>query len=86
MYARCIQDARACGAITWSSGVYVPSHLHGVNTLYHTVLVYMGVHNTLETIETLVLGMQVSKPVSVVARAYLHCMVKPMYVSISSTA
>ncbi len=39
-------------------------HLHGINTLYHAVSVYMGMHKTLETLETLALRARVSKPVS----------------------
>ena len=41
-------------------------HLHGINTLYHAVSVYTGMHKTLETIETLALRAWVSKPVSAV--------------------
>ena len=40
--------------------------LHGINTLYHAVSVYTGMHKTLETIETLALRARVSKPVSAV--------------------
>ena len=36
--------------------------LHGINTLYHAVSVYTGMHKTLKTLETLALRMQVSKP------------------------
>ena len=52
-------------------------HLHGINTLYHAMLVYMGMQKTLETLETLVLRTRVSKPVSTVLYilVYLHCMV-----------
>ena len=41
-------------------------HLHGINTLYHAVSVYTGMHKTLETLETLALRARVSKPVSAV--------------------
>ena len=41
-------------------------HLHGINTLYHAVSVYTGMHKTLETLETLALRARVSKPVSMV--------------------
>ena len=41
-------------------------YLHGINTLYHTVSVYMGMHKTLEILETLALYVLVSKPVSTV--------------------
>ena len=41
-------------------------YLHGINTLYHAVSVYTGVHKTLETLETLALRARVSKPVSAV--------------------
>ena len=41
-------------------------HPHGINTLYHAVSVYTGMHKTLETLETLALRARVSKPVSAV--------------------
>ena len=41
-------------------------YLHGINTLYHAVSVYTGMHKTLETLETLALRARVSKPVSAV--------------------
>ena len=41
-------------------------HLYGINTLYHAMSVYTGMHKTLETLETLALCTQVSKPVSAV--------------------
>ena len=41
-------------------------YLHGINTLYHAVPVYTGMHKTLETLETLALRARVSKPVSAV--------------------
>ena len=41
-------------------------HLHGINTLYHAVSVYTGMHKALETLETLALRARVSKPVSAV--------------------
>ena len=41
-------------------------HLHGINTLYHAVSVYTGMHKTLETLETLALRARVSKPVPAV--------------------
>ena len=47
----------SCGAMAC---VYVPSASAWHNTLYHAVLVYTGMHKTLET---LALHMQVSKPV-----------------------
>ena len=47
-------------------------HVHGINTLYHAVSVYMGMHKTLETLETLALCTQVSKPVSAVLYLYVY--------------
>ena len=41
-------------------------YLHGINTLYHAVSVYTGMHKTLENLETLALRARVSKPVSAV--------------------
>ena len=41
-------------------------YLHGINTLYHAVSVYTGMHKTLETLETPALRARVSKPVSAV--------------------
>ena len=41
-------------------------YLHGINTLYHALSVYTGMHKTLETLETLALRARVSKPVSAV--------------------
>ena len=41
-------------------------YLYGINTLYHVVSVYTGMHKTLETLETLALRARVSKPVSAV--------------------
>ena len=47
--------------------VYVPVHLHGINTLYHAMSVYTGMHKTLETLETLALYAWASKLVSMVS-------------------
>ena len=41
-------------------------HMYGINTLYHAVAIYTGMHKTLETLETLALRARVSKPVSAV--------------------
>ena len=47
-------------------------HPHGINTLYRAVSVYMGMHKTLETLETLALHVWTLALHSCI---YLHCMV-----------
>ena len=78
-----IWDTQACGAEStgvepWHACTCL-LHLLRINSLYHTMSVYMRMHKTLETLETLALRAWVSKPVSAFPRSYTLSYIPPLH-------
>ena len=83
------RGAESTGAEPWRTCACL-LHLLGINSLYHAMSVYMRMHKTLETLETLALRAWISKLVSAFPRSYTLPYIPPLhgitYICIGTTS